>query len=275
MENSTKPKYHLVSFSGGKDSTAMLLGMIERGMKIDCILFCDTGLEFPAMYEHIRKVEQDIGRKITVVKSKENFEYLMFDKPVKRKPDCKLIKLYGNQVKGYGWAGSRMRWCTSKLKDMPREQFLRPIRKDYDIIEYVGIAADEGYRLERERNQQNNHRHPLVEWGMTEADCLKYCYDMGYDWDGLYQHFSRVSCWCCPLQPLTELRELFFNFPDLWQKLKEWDKRTWRKFRADYSVDELEVRFLLEQELAKSGISPRSKVFQEILKQRLGSLEKT
>ena len=44
-----KEQYHLVSFSGGKDSTAMLLGMLERDMKIDCILFCDTGLEFPAL----------------------------------------------------------------------------------------------------------------------------------------------------------------------------------------------------------------------------------
>lgn len=59
------PKYHLVSLSGGKDSTAMLLGMIERGMQIDCILFCDTGLEFPAMYDHLDKLERDIGRPIT------------------------------------------------------------------------------------------------------------------------------------------------------------------------------------------------------------------
>lgn len=46
-----KEQYHLVSFSGGKDSTAMLLGMLERDMKIDCTLFCDTGLEFPAMFK--------------------------------------------------------------------------------------------------------------------------------------------------------------------------------------------------------------------------------
>lgn len=31
----------------------MLLGMIERKMPIDCVLFCDTGIEFPAMYDHI------------------------------------------------------------------------------------------------------------------------------------------------------------------------------------------------------------------------------
>lgn len=48
---------HIVSFSGGKDSTAMLLMMIEKGMQIDDIIFCDTGKEFPEMYEHIKQVE--------------------------------------------------------------------------------------------------------------------------------------------------------------------------------------------------------------------------
>lgn len=53
-----KPKLHVVSFSGGKDSTAMLLRMLEEGMPVDIILFCDTGLEFPDMYRHIEKVEK-------------------------------------------------------------------------------------------------------------------------------------------------------------------------------------------------------------------------
>ena len=48
-----KPELHVVSLSGGKDSTAMLLRMLEEGMRVDIILFCDTGLEFPAMYEHL------------------------------------------------------------------------------------------------------------------------------------------------------------------------------------------------------------------------------
>ena len=37
---------HIVSFSGGKDSTAMLLMMLEKGMKVDYIVFVDTGKEF-------------------------------------------------------------------------------------------------------------------------------------------------------------------------------------------------------------------------------------
>ena len=47
---------HVVSFSGGKDSTAMLLRMIEENMPIDIILYCDTGLEFPEMEEHIGRL---------------------------------------------------------------------------------------------------------------------------------------------------------------------------------------------------------------------------
>ena len=91
----------------------------------------------------------------------------------------------------------------------------------------------------------------------------------GYDWDGLYEHFKRVSCWCCPLQSLTELRELHQHFPELWEQLKIWDKRTWRNFRADYSVEDLEVRFLLEREWTAAGKSIRSREFYTALRERL------
>ena len=60
---------HIVSFSGGKDSTAMLLMMLEKGLQIDDIVFTDTGVEFPEMYEHIEKVEQYINRKVTRLKA--------------------------------------------------------------------------------------------------------------------------------------------------------------------------------------------------------------
>jgi len=41
----------LVSFSGGKDSTAMLIRMIELNIEIDKIIFADTGLEFPELWK--------------------------------------------------------------------------------------------------------------------------------------------------------------------------------------------------------------------------------
>lgn len=257
----SKPTLNVVSLSGGKDSSAMLLMMIEKQMPIDIILFCDTGLEFPLMYDHLDKLEKTINMPITRVRAEKPYEYYFLESPVKRKHETEFIKKFGSNHKGYGWAGPKMRWCTSVLKDTPRERFLRPLREKYEIKEYIGIAADETYRLKRKRNQNPNHIHPLVEWGITEADCLKYCYNHGFDWGGLYEIFKRVSCWCCPLQSLSELRKLRQHYPGLWGKLKSWDERTWRKFRADYSVKELENRFDFEDECIRLGKPIKGKHF--------------
>lgn len=239
----------------------MLLGMIERNIPIDCVLFCDTGIEFPQMYEHIDRVEKETGIPITRIKSDLSYEYLMFECPVKRKENSLSVKQGGNGTNGFSWAGPKMRWCTSRLKDAPRRHFLRPLRKQYNVVEYVGIAADERFRLDRKQNKAENHIHPLIDWGMTESDCLNYCYNKGYDWGGLYEHFHRVSCWCCPLQSLDELRQLYRHFPELWAKLKEWDNRTWRDFRADFTVEQLEIRFDLEREFTEKGLSIRNRAF--------------
>lgn len=270
MPDVDKPVFNVVSFSGGKDSTAMLLKMIEEDIPIDCILFCDTGLEFPQMYEHIDRVEKETGLSITRVKAEQSFEYMMFEQPIKRGADSPITIRYGEGMTGHGWAGPRMRWCTKKLKEEPRERFLKAFKPYYEMRHYVGIAADEQKRLERKNNQNPNHVHPLVDWGMTEADCLEYCYSKGYDWGGLYKIFDRVSCWCCPLQSLEDLRKLRLNFPELWEQLKDWDDRNFRTFRADYTVRELETRFCFEDECTRMGKPIKGKAFMAELRERLG-----
>jgi len=45
----------VVSFGGGTNSTAMLVGMWERGERPDAILFADTGGEKPHTYQHARR----------------------------------------------------------------------------------------------------------------------------------------------------------------------------------------------------------------------------
>lgn len=223
---------HIVQFSGGKDSTCMLLMMLERDMPVDEIIFCDTGKEFPAMYRHIAKVEQYIGRKITVLKPENSFDYYFADH----------IKTKGKNKgkKGYGWARKWVRWCTRVLKQKPTKKYLK---KYSEYIQYIGIAADEP---KRHKSMPKNTVHPLFDWSVTEKQALQYCYDRGFDWSGLYEHFRRVSCWCCPLQRLSELRMLRKYYPELWQELIDMDSRVEYKFKPDYSVEQLERRFALE-----------------------------
>ena len=259
-------EYIVASLSGGKDSTAMVLEMIARGERIDEVLCCDTYKEFPAMYRHLDKVKAVIrshGIKITELRNEKHFDYWMFEHKVNRRNKELDGKL------GYSWAGPLSRWCTSKLKIDVIEKYMTQLRKKYKVITCTGIAADEGYRLVRDNNMQEGQRHPLVEWGWTEADCLKYCYDHGYDWEGLYEIFDRVSCWCCPLQSLEDLRRLRKHFPELWEELMEMDGKTWRQMKSTYSVEELEVRFALEDERQAQGLSINNKEFFTVLKKRL------
>lgn len=82
----------------------------------------------------------------------------------------------------------------------------------------------------------------------------------------------RVSCWCCPLQSLKELRVLYREFPEQWEQLKRWDSMTWRSFRADYSVKQLEQRFDFEDEWLKTGKHLGTKAFYTALKERLAGI---
>lgn len=189
---SNKPKLHVVSFSGGKDSTAMLLRMLEEGMQVDLILYCDTGLEFPEMEEHIRKVEEYTGRKIMVIESDRDFMYYATEKERIIKSEKTPGFSVGDVAKGFGYPTIKARWCTKHLKTEVIDRYLRNLRKNYDLVQYVGIAADEP-------NRERDLNYPLIKWGMTEKDCLEYCYARGFDWGGLYEIWDRVSCYCCPL----------------------------------------------------------------------------
>jgi 3'-phosphoadenosine 5'-phosphosulfate sulfotransferase (PAPS reductase)/FAD synthetase len=264
-----KPEYHVASFSGGKDSTAMVLHMIERGDPLDEVMFCDTTMEFPGMIRHVEKVKQVIeaaGIKFSELRAPHSFEYYLTEHEVtNRKPDDRL-----HGVPGYGWAGHMSRWCTKTLKTGIMANHLRDLREEFDVIQYIGIAADEDYRMEREGNQDPSHRHPLREWGWTEADAMQYCRNRGYDWEGLYDIFSRVSCWCCPLQNYGELRKLREHFPDLWEQLLDLDSRQGKPFQHGYSIADFDRRFAFEDALTEAGESITNRAFHADLKRLLG-----
>lgn len=210
---------HIVSFSGGKDSTAMLLRMIEENQHIDDIIFVDTGLEFPELYYHIEQVEKYINRKITRL-----YPHLTY---------WKYIDEY--YKKGYTAFIPRInaRWCNDRLKMMPIRDYLS-YYKYTNIIMYIGIAADEIQRV------KPNKIYPLVKWGMTETDCLKYCYERGFDFGGLYKTHNRLGCWCCPLQSMKDKEILRYEYPHLWNKLKDIERTYNTNYFIKTTIEELE-----------------------------------
>lgn len=221
----------IVSLSGGKDSTAMLLMMLERGEEVAEAVSFDTGWEFPEMYEHLEKLHEFCAQ----VHGFDRFTVLYPDRPLDWYMTDK-VRVRGKHEgeAGWGWARPRARWCT-KLKTDTMD---RHVRESYPqgVVQCVGIAADEQRRV-------RDKRYPLVEWGVTEADALAYCRANGFDWGGLYEHMDRVSCWCCPLQGFKSLRALYDFHPELWQRLLEMDAKCWNTFRRDYSAEQIDARF--------------------------------
>lgn len=244
-------EFHVVNLSGGKDSTAMLILMIEKNMPIDLVISADTGMEFPEMYEHLEKLDEFLfehrGIHITTIKSDKSFEWIMFERPLVKENAIANRIANGYPATGLGWPNSRKRWCTWKLKLDVMAAKVKELRSERNVVNYIGIAADEPKRIQDET-------YPLVEWGITEVEALQICYDHGFDFGGVYEIYRRVSCWCCPLQPLKELKKLRKHHPELWQQLREMDKKAldffgrtaFGQFRADYNVEQLEERFARE-----------------------------
>lgn len=242
--------FSAISLSGGKDSSALLLLMIEKGLPIDCVFYADTGMEFPEMETHIAKLDdflcQERGIHITTLRHPHGFEWMMFERPVNRAP--------GRSPKGYGWplAAPGRRWCTGHLKQHLISKEVNRLKKEKNALHFIGIAADEAHRCKAD----SHNRYPLVEWGITEAQALQVCYDRGYDWGGLYEIYRRASCWCCPLQRIGELRKLRHHHPELWARLLDMDNRARAmfgpgplgQFKQNWSVARLEERFAREDE---------------------------
>ena len=167
----------------------------------------------------------------------------------------------------YGFhCGGTCRWGTADKRTI-----LGKYAEERGAIVLVGIAADEAHRREKEFKPYK--RFPLIDWGMSEADCLVYCYERGHEWrehgaatpDGtirLYDILDRVSCWCCTNKNLDELRNVYHLLPEYWERLKDLQRRTCRPMKGEgKSVFDLETRFKLEDESTAAGLSIRSREF--------------
>ncbi len=230
---------YIASVSFGKDSLAMLLMLIEKKSKLDEVIFYDTGMEFSAIYEIrdiIKKLLKEKNIKYTELKPKEPFLYKMLEKEVHKRD--------GTVQKGYGLCGGRCRWGTTEKNNTITKYLKSQYGRDYK--EYIGIASDETKRIEKERNEHK--LLPLVDWKMTEKNCLEYCYNKGFFWKedgiGLYDILDRVSCWCCANKNKKELDNMRKYLPNYYLLNIELLKTIKQKNKKGIVVDKAKEQFM-------------------------------
>lgn len=223
-------KKHIVSFSGGKDSTTMLLLLIDRKVKIDHIVFADTTLELPGMLDYIFTVQEHIKRKIIITRPARSFDELFYGKIVRGKRK--------GQIKGLPAVLYPCYWNAESIRD-PMQPFTN------SNYVYLGITSDESRRATQRR--YFTPVYPLVRLGITSNDCFSFLTDRNL-LNPLYNRTKRTGCWLCPRQTVSQLRNLFLYYPDLWSQLKHYASLSY-EFSPCLNISDLDKRFTLESSI--------------------------
>lgn len=250
----------IISFSGGRDSTAMVLKMHEMNQLADKIILHVTMEEWehPQMLVHIKKVEEYINHKIVVITAFKNATL------TEKMLNHVVHKRDGTIQKGYWWCG-KARWGTT-YKVLAIKRYYKQFKKE-GVREFIGYALDEKHPARQIKiknyieNKIDKLVYPLIDWGMTEQAALDYCYDRGFDWGGLYELYDRVSCWCCQNSNMKELQAMYDNEPEKWEQLKQMDSKIEKRviekygeysskhrFKVKYSFSELEEKLKNKKE---------------------------
>lgn len=231
--------------SHGKDSQALFFKLIELGYPLDeVIYFHMNGAEFEAIEKlsvYTERLCNKLGIKYTRLEPEYDFLYYATEKSVEK---------HGGDVQcGYKWCGGMCRWGTSLKVQAMKKYYEKNFCGDA-VVEYVGIAADERHRINRKRNENIVKLYPLIEWDMTEKDCLLYCYDMGVYWEQegyrLYDLLDRLSCKYCRNKNLKELRNIYHCLPDVWEELKALQSVIELPYKDGKTIFDIERRFVEE-----------------------------
>ena len=191
----TKEPRHILSLSGGKDSTALALYMRDRVPTMEYV-FCDTGEELPETYDYLLKIEAVLGTRITRLNPERPFRH--------------YLELYRGVL-----PDPRTRWCTRMLKIRPFEAYVG----EDPVVLYVGLRADEPNRKGYISTKANiKARFPFVEDGLTKRDVLSILEASGLGMPAYYQWRSRSGCYFCFFQQRREWIGLLERHPALFQQ---------------------------------------------------------
>ncbi len=141
-------------------------------------------------------------------------------------------------VKGI-FPSRKAQFCTKILKLEPQKRWIKENLEanGIDYVRYTGVRADESEdRKALPRKSWDEWFdcelvRPLIKW--TKKRCFEYVQNAGEDFNPLYKlGFSRVGCAPCINSGKDDVRNWAARFPDMIDKVRQWEKEVGRTFFA-------------------------------------------
>lgn len=208
----------IVSFSGGKDSTATADVVIKAlaNPKITH-LFGNTTLEFPMTIDYAERYRKN--HPLAEFRIAKNTDQNFYEV-------CKEI----------GPPARMMRWCCSMFKTGPITRVLNRKFGDKQILTFYGIRKNESVsrskysrvteNTETVKIQKQTVASPIFEW--KDLDVWLYLLSEKVDFNDAYRlGYDRVGCWCCPN---NNLRAQFLSRIYMSERSEKW-----RSFLVDFA----------------------------------------
>lgn len=220
MTTPPDPKTSVVvaSISGGKDSAAMSLYLLEQGIEHRRV-FADTEWEHPSTYEHLAYLETVLGP-IDRVRSKHGG----MEQWVRKK----------------GMFPSRVRrFCTQELKVRPIKAFIAEHEAE---VNPVGIRAGESdARAKMDEWEWNQDFdcwtwRPIIRWGHNDVVAIHKRH--GVRPHPLYlQGATRVGCWPCIFARKAEVKLIADIDPERIDRIEQLEQEVEAACRARYVAE--------------------------------------